>query len=31
MEVERLRLEETIDGYRRLRDGDIVGRAVVVP
>jgi propanol-preferring alcohol dehydrogenase len=31
IEVERLRLDETIDGYRRLRDGDIVGRAVVVP
>jgi propanol-preferring alcohol dehydrogenase len=31
IEVERLRLDETIDGYRRLRAGDVVGRAVVVP
>ena len=31
IEVERLRLEETIEGYRRLRSGDVVGRAVVVP
>jgi propanol-preferring alcohol dehydrogenase len=31
IEVERLRLDETIDGYRRLREGEIVGRAVVVP
>ena len=31
VEVERLRLEEAIDGYRRLRSGEVVGRAVVVP
>jgi alcohol dehydrogenase, propanol-preferring len=31
IEVERLSLDETIDGYRRLRDGEVVGRAVVVP
>jgi len=31
IEVERLRLDETIDGYRRLREGEVVGRAVVVP
>ncbi len=31
VEVERVRLEETIDAYRRLRSGDVVGRAVVVP
>jgi propanol-preferring alcohol dehydrogenase len=29
--VERLRLDEAPDGYRRLRDGDVQGRAVVVP
>jgi propanol-preferring alcohol dehydrogenase len=29
--VERLSLEETLDGYRRLRDGAVEGRAVVVP
>jgi propanol-preferring alcohol dehydrogenase len=31
IEIERLRLEEAIDGYRRLRDGGVVGRAVVAP
>jgi len=31
IEVEELRLEDAIEGYRRLRDGDIAGRAVVVP
>jgi propanol-preferring alcohol dehydrogenase len=31
IEVERLALEETLDGYRRLRNGEVVGRAVVVP
>jgi propanol-preferring alcohol dehydrogenase len=31
VEVERLPLEDTIDGYRRLRRGDIRGRAVVCP
>src|SRR5579859_4948638 len=30
-EVERLALEEAIDGYRRLRRGEVVGRAVVTP
>ncbi len=30
IEVERLRLDETIEGYRRLRRGDVAGRAVVV-
>jgi alcohol dehydrogenase, propanol-preferring len=29
--VEQLRLDETIEGYRRLRRGEITGRAVVVP
>jgi alcohol dehydrogenase, propanol-preferring len=31
VEVERLSLEQTVEGYRRLRRGDIAGRAVVVP
>jgi propanol-preferring alcohol dehydrogenase len=31
IEVERLRLDETLDGYERLRRGEITGRAVVVP
>lgn len=31
IEVERLRLDEAIDGYRRLREGAVAGRAVVVP
>jgi propanol-preferring alcohol dehydrogenase len=31
VEVERMRLDEAIDGYRRLRSGEVVGRAVVVP
>ena len=26
-----LRLDDAIDGYRRLRNGEVVGRAVVVP
>ncbi len=30
-EVERLALEQVIDAYRRLRSGDIRGRAVAVP
>jgi propanol-preferring alcohol dehydrogenase len=30
-EVERLRLEDAIDGYRRLSRGEVRGRAVVVP
>jgi propanol-preferring alcohol dehydrogenase len=29
--VERLSLDETLDGYRRLHDGEVDGRAVVVP
>lgn len=29
--VEPLRLDDALDGYRRLRDGAVVGRAVVVP
>jgi propanol-preferring alcohol dehydrogenase len=29
--VERLSLEETLDGYRRLHDGEVEGRTVVVP
>jgi alcohol dehydrogenase, propanol-preferring len=31
IEVERFALEEAIDGYRRLKDGDVDGRAVVLP
>ena len=31
VEVERLALEETVEAYRRLRRGEIRGRAVVVP
>jgi propanol-preferring alcohol dehydrogenase len=31
VEVERLSLDEAIDGYRRLHAGEIAGRAVVVP
>jgi propanol-preferring alcohol dehydrogenase len=31
VEVERLRLDEAVEGYRRLHDGEINGRAVVVP
>jgi propanol-preferring alcohol dehydrogenase len=31
IEVERLSLDQAIDGYRRLREGDVVGRAVVIP
>jgi len=31
VEVERLELDETIVGYRRLHRGEVVGRAVVVP
>jgi propanol-preferring alcohol dehydrogenase len=31
IDVERLRLDDTIEGYRRLRRGDVAGRAVVVP
>jgi propanol-preferring alcohol dehydrogenase len=31
IEVEQLRLEDAIDGYRRLGGGEIAGRAVVVP
>jgi alcohol dehydrogenase, propanol-preferring len=31
IEVEQLRLDEAIDGYRRLRAGAVNGRAVVVP
>jgi alcohol dehydrogenase, propanol-preferring len=31
VETERLTLADAADGYRRLRDGDVVGRAVVVP
>jgi propanol-preferring alcohol dehydrogenase len=31
VEVEQLRLDEAVEGYRRLRDGEINGRAVVVP
>jgi propanol-preferring alcohol dehydrogenase len=31
IEVERLRLEDAVEGYARLRDGAIAGRAVVVP
>jgi propanol-preferring alcohol dehydrogenase len=30
LEIERLRLDETVEGYRRLRRGEIAGRAVVV-
>ena len=31
IEVEELRLEDAIEGYRRLGNGEIAGRAVVVP
>jgi alcohol dehydrogenase, propanol-preferring len=31
IEVERLRLADAIEGYRRLGRGDVTGRAVVVP
>ncbi len=31
IEVEQLQLENAIEGYRRLRNGEIAGRAVVVP
>jgi D-arabinose 1-dehydrogenase-like Zn-dependent alcohol dehydrogenase len=31
IEVEQLGLEEAVDGYRRLRRGEVAGRAVVVP
>ena len=31
IEVEYLRLEDAIEGYRRLGNGEIAGRAVVVP
>jgi len=31
MQVERLSLEDALDGYRRLHDGAVAGRAVVVP
>jgi len=31
IEVERFELDEALDGYRRLREGEVVGRAVVVP
>jgi propanol-preferring alcohol dehydrogenase len=31
IDVERLSLDETLDGYRRLHDGAVQGRAVVVP
>jgi alcohol dehydrogenase, propanol-preferring len=31
IETEQLRLDDAVDGYRRLRDGEVVGRAVVVP
>ena len=31
VEVEQLRLDEAVEGYRRLHDGEINGRAVVVP
>jgi alcohol dehydrogenase, propanol-preferring len=30
-EVERMPFDEALAGYRRLRDGDIFGRAVVIP
>jgi propanol-preferring alcohol dehydrogenase len=31
LEIEQLGLEEAVDGYRRLREGEIVGRAVATP
>ena len=31
IEVERLSLDDALDGYRRLRESSVVGRAVVVP
>ena len=30
-DVETVALEDTVDAYRRLRDGKVTGRAVVVP
>ena len=30
-EVQRIRLDQAIEGYRRLRRGEVVGRAVVAP
>jgi propanol-preferring alcohol dehydrogenase len=30
-EVERIALDDAVEGYRRLRRGDVVGRAVVAP
>jgi alcohol dehydrogenase, propanol-preferring len=31
IEVEQIALDDAVEGYRRLRDGEVVGRAVVVP
>ncbi len=31
VEVERITLEETVEAYRRLKRGEIRGRAVAVP
>jgi D-arabinose 1-dehydrogenase-like Zn-dependent alcohol dehydrogenase len=31
IEVEQITLEDAVDGYRRLREGEVVGRAVAVP
>ena len=31
IEAERLALDKAVEGYRRLRRGEIAGRAVVVP
>ena len=31
IEVERFALEEAVEGYRRLKGGDVDGRAVVLP
>jgi propanol-preferring alcohol dehydrogenase len=31
IEVERLSLDDALDGYRRLRESAVVGRAVAVP
>jgi len=30
-EVQRLSLDDAVEGYRRLERGEVIGRAVVVP
>ena len=31
IEIEQIALEDAVEGYRRMRDGEVVGRAVAVP